>query len=93
MSDSAAGAADRITDFQRGVDVIDVSGIDANASSDGDQAFAIVQAFGGQAGQATLSYDPGANTTSFRGDIDGDGLADFELLISGEVSRGDGWVL
>jgi Ca2+-binding RTX toxin-like protein len=32
-------AVDVITDFQRGMDLIDLSGLDANANLDGDQAF------------------------------------------------------
>jgi serralysin len=92
VSDSTPGAADRILDFGPG-DVIDLSAIDADASTAGDQAFLLVSIFGGQAGEAVLSYDAASNTTSFRGDVNGDGVADFELLLTGQVSTTEGWLL
>ena len=48
-------------------------------------------AFSGQAGQATLSFD-GA-TTTLRLDANGDGAADFELIVNGQLDAGSGWVL
>jgi hypothetical protein len=40
-----------------------------------------------------LRYDAASNTTSFRGDVNGDGVADFELLLTGQVSTTEGWLL
>jgi serralysin len=85
------GAVDRITDFDALADLIDLSGIDADAGQAGDQAFALVSAFTAQAGQLVLSYD-GTMTTA-RGDVNGDGVSDFELLIGGQVTSTDGWLL
>jgi Ca2+-binding RTX toxin-like protein len=92
LDDSRAGVGfgvDLITDFAAG-DLVDLSAIDADASSSGtDQAFTFVAAFNGHAAQATLAYDGGANVTTMRGDVDGDGVGDFELKITGHIAAGD----
>ena len=93
LADSAPGAADRITDFLSGTDRIDLSAIDANSSTAADEAFVLVSQFSNQAGQLVLSYDAGANATTLRLDVNGDGVSDFDLLINGQVGAGDGWVL
>jgi serralysin len=90
---SAPGAADRILDFARGVDRIDLSAIDARAGTAEDEAFVFVGQFSNQAGEAVLSFDSGANVTTLRLDVNGDGVSDFDLLINGQVGAGDGWVL
>ena len=80
-TDSAAGAADVIGDFATGLDVIDLSGIDADTVTDGDQAFVFIDAaaFGLVAGQLRL-VDNGAGMAELSGDVDGDGIADFAVL-------------
>lgn len=95
VGDSGAGGRDRVGDFDRaGGDLIDLSRIDADVAAGGDQAFAFVTAFSGRAGQAVLSFDAGANTSTLRLDVNGDGAADFELLISGNAGDGSqGFVL
>ena len=74
-----------ITDFRRGADQIDLSAIDADEGTAGDQAFTWVgnAGFTGSAGE--LSYAIAQKTTIVSGDIDGDGLADFSLRLSGKV--------
>jgi hypothetical protein len=52
-----------------------------------------VSAFSNQAGQATLLYDAATNTTTFSADADGDGVADFVLLLTGNVGTSAGWAL
>lgn len=76
--------ADRITDFASG-DLIDVSGWDANTGVAGDQAFTFIgtAAFSGAAGELRY-YDDGVDT-HILGDINGDSLADFEILLTGVV--------
>ena len=76
---------DVITDFRRGADQIDLSAIDADEGTAGDQAFTWVgnAGFTGSAGE--LSYAIAQKTTIVSGDIDGDGLADFSLRLSGKV--------
>jgi hypothetical protein len=45
------------------------------------------------AGEAILAFDAATNTTLFRADVNGDGAADFELLVNGNASAGSGWIL
>ena len=84
---------DRITDFNPADDLIDVSGIDANTGADGDQAFVLADAFTGQAGQAVLAYDAGANLTTLSLDVNGDAAADLIVQISGAHTVSSGWIL
>jgi Ca2+-binding RTX toxin-like protein len=94
LTDSTLAAPDLITDFNRADgDYIDLSRIDANSALAGDQAFSFVTAFSKLAGQATLAYDATTNTTTFSGDVNGDGVADFVLQISGKQDVGIGWML
>jgi Ca2+-binding RTX toxin-like protein len=82
---SAAEAnGDTIQDFTRAADRIDLARIDANAAASGDQAFRFLgeAAFTGRAGElSTLG-------TVVRGDLDGDGLADFALRLEGDPALG-----
>lgn len=94
LGDSQIGdGGDLIVDFQAGVDVIDLTGVDANSFEPGDQAFAWIAVFTGVAGQATLTYDAALGRTVFRGDVNGDGQADVVLSLLGQVGQADGWVL
>lgn len=82
--DSGLGAgADRITDFVQIVERIDLRGIDADTGTAGDQAFAFIgtAAFSGTAGE--LRYDFDGTDTWVQGDVDGDSVADFEIVLSG----------
>ena len=94
LTDSTAAAPDKITDFSwADGDYINLSQIDANTSLAGDQAFSFVNSFTKQAGQATLTYDAASNTSTFSADVDGDGVADFVLQVSGQQDTSHGWVL
>ncbi len=70
---------DLIQDFRHGQDKIDLSGIDANRTVAGNNAFSFIgkAAFTGVAGQLHLV----AGVLS--GDVNGDGVADFELRVQG----------
>lgn len=92
-TDSTAAATDLIADFQRGVDVIDLSRVDANSTSAGDQAFVFVSTFSNVAGQARLTFDSATNRTTFSGDVNGDGVADLVIVMVGQVGTGDGFIL
>ena len=84
LADSGVGAArDIITDFLSGTDHIQFTGIDANTLVAGDQAFAFVgnALFSSAAGQ--LRYDVVGGDTVIQGDVNGDGVADFELQLTG----------
>jgi len=94
-SDSSPGAnADRITDFAAG-DILDLAAIDADTGTAGiNEAFTRVGSFSGVAGQLILAFDAGTNTTTLRADDDGDGIADFSILFSGDATGTTAnWVL
>ena len=82
VADSGPGAAlrDSIVGFEAGLDQIDLRQIDANSVLTGNQAFAFIgaAAFGNVAGQLRLVS--GANSFLL-GDVNGDGVADFEIAI------------
>ncbi len=74
-------APDIISDFERGTDLVDLRGVDADAILPERQAFAgaPVSEFTGVAGQLRISADAGGVTVS--GDADGDGIADFAIRV------------
>jgi serralysin len=73
------GANDRITDFARGADKIDLSGIDAITGTGKNDAFNFIgdSAFTNHAGEARTYVQNGVNYLA--GDVNGDGLADFVI--------------
>lgn len=82
--ESEPGAADVITDFS-GLegDRINLARIDANTKQAGDQAFRYVgDSFTGRAGQLIAFIDEDDRTV-LQGDRDGNGVADFELILLG----------
>jgi Ca2+-binding RTX toxin-like protein len=82
-SESASGAPDQIKDFQAGVDKINLRQVDANGNAgDGVTPFSFIgsDAFTGQAGQLRALSNGGASYVE--ADINGDGLADFALLVT-----------
>ena len=81
--------ADTVTDYEIGIDVIDLSAI---VSGDADGAFDLVSAFDGVAGRMTLKF--GGATTVLSLDVDGDAKADYRLVINGDVTGESGrWLL
>jgi len=78
VTDSTPDAPDVITDFQLGLDKIDLSLIDANTTANNDQSFTFIAsaAFTGVAGQ--LTYISGL----LSGDVNGDGIADFQISLT-----------
>ncbi|PBB31188.1 VCBS domain-containing protein, partial [Mesorhizobium sp. WSM3868] len=83
VADSPATAAnDTITDFVHGVDKIDLSSIDANTGSGGDQAFL----FGGQNANTvanSITWSESGGNTIVRVDVDGNATADFQIRLTG----------
>ncbi|MGG5820471.1 calcium-binding protein [Falsiroseomonas sp. HW251] len=79
-------ARDVIRDFQVGVDKIDLALIDASTKAIGNQAFTwIDQAdFSKAAGQ--LHYRTADGNTLVEGDVNGDGAADFSILLNGTLA-------
>ncbi len=82
-TESRATVTDTITDFVSGVDLIDLGAIDANSVLADNQAFSFIGsgAFTKVAGQ--LHYELVGGDVRLSGDINGDGRADFALLLSG----------
>ncbi|MTH79961.1 calcium-binding protein [Paracoccus aestuariivivens] len=91
LSESTVGVAgrDTITDFSRGQqDLIDLSAIDANFGRTGNQAFSFIgdAAFTGQAGQLSARTVTGGTLVS--GDVNGDRIADFAVLLDDRLNLG-----
>ncbi|MFG6082239.1 calcium-binding protein [Paracoccus litorisediminis] len=89
VSDStvALGGRDTITDFSRNQgDKIDLRMIDANLGRAGNQAFNFIEddAFSGRAGQLNARLVNGGTLVS--GDVNGDGRADFSILLDDRVT-------
>ena len=75
-------------------DKLDLSAIDADINTAGDQAFTLVSSFGHHAGEMTLAYSASANQTVLSLDVDGDGKADYQMKITGDVHLDSGgWIL
>lgn len=87
LSDSGVGDGlrDIIADFDL-LDVIDLKTIDANTGLAGNQAFTFIGngAFTGVAGQ--LRYFQDSEGVHIYADVNGDGVADFEILLWGSVT-------
>jgi hypothetical protein len=86
-SDSLRASYDRIQFFERGADRIDLSLIDADTSSAGDQAFRVIgsNGFSGSAGELRVlaNSDPSIEGAFvIEGDVDGDGVGDFLIAVS-----------
>lgn len=78
---------DTILDFDgKAGDRIDLSGIDANKGSGGNQAFAFIgsEQFSNKAGE--LRFEKTASDTFIYGDVDGDGTADFAIQVAGSTT-------
>ena len=69
-------------------DFVDLSGIDADVNTGGDQAFTLVNKFSGQAGELVVKLVVGSDPaiSVIRGDIDGDGRKDFQIEVNGDAS-------
>lgn len=93
IADSASDAPDLIVGLDNHHDIIDLSAIDADLGQDGDQAFELVSAFSGHAGQLVVHYDAGTNRTSISADVDGDATADMVIEVKGSHEAFAGFVL
>jgi Ca2+-binding RTX toxin-like protein len=83
IADSLPSNPDQIRDFETGVDKIDLSQIDADTTTPGDQAFHIVSAFTDNPGELVLQ-----NHGSFflvEGDVNGDGNQDLQIYVVTKV--------
>jgi Ca2+-binding RTX toxin-like protein len=89
IGDSGVGAGNRdiIADFVSGTDKIDFSGIDAIAGTSANDNFTFIStnAFSGSgaSGAGQLRYFVDGGNTIIEGDVDGNGLADFQVQLTG----------
>ena len=84
VSDSTAEDGDVILDHRRMQgDVIDLSGIDADTGTAGNQSFSFIgdAAFSNHAGELRTELD--GSSMRVLADVDGDGSADMEIILAG----------
>ncbi|HBU14037.1 MAG: hypothetical protein A2092_09755 [Rhodobacteraceae bacterium GWE1_64_9] len=82
--DSLPARMDRITDFAGSAgDRIDLQQMDADTLLEGDQAFTLVDAFTGAAGELRIQSQ--ANGFVLIGNTDSDAAAEFRLLVKGDL--------
>jgi Ca2+-binding RTX toxin-like protein len=87
------GKRDVVTDFEKGIDRIDLSGTDANGRKKGDGSFKFIRkdgaAFKDKAGELIWErIDKKGQKKDFtliQGDINGDGKADFQIALKGLI--------
>jgi Ca2+-binding RTX toxin-like protein len=91
VSDSTGGSIDKIEGLTS-ADHIDLSAIDADVATAGDQAFNRVDAFSHAAGELTVSYSHATGLTTVSGDVDGDGVADLVIHITGDQTGFTGFI-
>ncbi|WP_121629658.1 calcium-binding protein [Tropicibacter alexandrii] len=82
-SQVGAGGRDIIRDFEDGLDIMDLSAIDAITGTPGDDAFTFIgsSGFSGTAGE--LRAVTTAAATIVQADVDGDGNSDFDVFLNG----------
>lgn len=89
LTDSTAAMAgrDTIADFSRAErDIIDLSKIDANGADAGEGAFKLVSAFDGSHGALIITAQAGQWLV--QGDVNGDRVADFAILVTSTSALG-----
>ena len=77
---------DLIYEFDTGEDKIDLSAIDANTSSNGDQSFS----FSNNAANYSIWTVQSGDNLIMRGDVDGDATEDFEILFKDTITLESG---
>jgi Ca2+-binding RTX toxin-like protein len=65
-------------------DRVDLSAIDADVNTDGNQAFVLVDKFTGTAGELTINFDSEEGETYFKVDVDGDSNGDMLIELDGD---------
>ena len=86
VSDSRPGQANRdfINGFERDLDIIDLSSIDANANTTANDAFVFIGSagFSGVAGQLRFFTFGGGNFNIVEADVNGDRVADMQIFVN-----------
>jgi Ca2+-binding RTX toxin-like protein len=65
-------------------DRVDLSAIDADVTTPGDQAFVLVDKFTGTPGELTINFDREEDESYFKVDTDGDGQGDMSIETDGD---------
>lgn len=87
VGESVFGSArDVITDFQVGLDIIDLGQIDADTVTGGDQAFAFIGGAGFSNTPGELRISKVGGKTFVNGDVDGDSSVDFQIELNGTLA-------
>jgi Ca2+-binding RTX toxin-like protein len=91
IKDSLRGSKrDVINDFVRGTDDIDLKGIDAKKGVGGNQKFKFIGEHDFHDVRGELRYEDKGSKVIVQGDVNGDGKADFEILVKvGALGAGD----
>lgn len=87
---TTAATRDTISQFQQGLEIIDLAGIDALPEVGGKQAFTFIGTAAHTGAGATLRYGGGALNTIVRGDVAADGIADVSILLEGAYTLNAG---
>lgn len=92
-SHTAFGLADKIGDFETGADKIDLSAIDANTNTLEDDAFTFIgdAAFSNKAGEIRAQQIGG--TFYLYADLNGDGIADMQIVVTTPTLTADDFIL
>lgn len=89
LGDSGTPAPDMIIGFETGRDRIELSALDADATLAGNQAFNFLGVLAANplfSGAGDLWAVSTVGGVTLRGDVDGDGTAEFELLVLGSAA-------
>ncbi|MFT3988268.1 M10 family metallopeptidase C-terminal domain-containing protein [Aestuariivirga sp.] len=84
LTDSTVAASDTITDFKQGQDKIRLSAIDAITGGTDDAFHLVTGAFTHHAGELHAIISGGQ--TFVEGDVNGDGVADFRITLTGALT-------
>jgi hypothetical protein len=82
VGDSSPTAADTITDFAHGTDIIDLSAIDANTLSSGNQTFAYFAQSVSVFPNGVSWFESNGNTI-VQADVNGNATADLRIVLAG----------
>jgi Ca2+-binding RTX toxin-like protein len=82
LANSSPASPDTIVDFTHGVDLIDLSAIDANTSASGNQAFAFAGQDASAVARAVTWYETAGNTV-VQVDVNGNTTADLTIMLAG----------
>ncbi len=90
IGDVGGTAIDTITDFTKGQDKIDLSALDAKSATAANEAFSFIGTQGFHKVAGELRYEQVGGQTKIYGDVNGDGVADFTIVLTKAVALAAG---